>query len=331
MFKNLEELKQEIRAGKTNEQIIQERLQYLKSDEYKKARQATVKRQGTKEVLFHDGYIQEDEEIAFASGDMDVLYSMDEIKIFNKLIDLVRQNMDKPGLKMGDLINIVNGYFSSDMETSKYYEIAQYLKEFGKYQKQPLFAREVLPKIIVFYNNSSFQGSMLEFTKGFLNFHNNLGKSNPEYQEYGKRYSESMDFEKIDSLGDASLPISAIKGLKIAACTEKAMLIQNCLAFLGYDSYMLAGTLSSPDKKERHQFNVVRVPNSDKFIIVDAEQCVPAHVIEGVHSLEEVRSMKNIKTTTRTVQPKEISYDVDDLVAVQKVQKDKKDDDYDDR
>lgn len=325
MFRNLEELKEEIRAGKTNEQIIQERLQYLKSDEYKKTRQPVVRRPGTNEVMFHDGYIQEDEEIAFSGDSVDVLYRMDEISIFNKLIDLVRANMDKEGFNMPFLIKTVILYFDSEQPQSKYYEMAKYITDRVK-SKSVL--RNVIPEIIYQYINSSYKGSILDFGKGLLRHYYGFGKKYPEFDELRKKYLESVDFEKIQADFDVRLPISAIKGLGIAACTERAMMVQNCLAFLGYDSYMLGGQLTTSEKSERHNFNIIRIPNSDKFAIVDAAQLIPVHIIEGIHSIEEIRSMKNIKATTRTKTPIEVVYDVDDIVAIKK---DEKEDDYDDR
>ena len=40
----------------------------------------------------------------------------------------------------------------------------------------------------------------------------------------------------------------------IAAGTEYSILTQNCLAFLGYDTYLLGGQLAIGDKKEEQAF-----------------------------------------------------------------------------
>ena len=90
MFNNLEELKAEILQGKTNEEIIQERFAYLTSPEYKSKRLPIVKRPGTAQILFYDGFISPEEVISFNGGRVsDCLYRMDDITIYEKLIDFL--------------------------------------------------------------------------------------------------------------------------------------------------------------------------------------------------------------------------------------------------
>ena len=58
MFNNLEELRTEILSGKTNEEIIKQRIAYLNSKEYRNSRLNTIRRPNTSQTLFYDGFIK---------------------------------------------------------------------------------------------------------------------------------------------------------------------------------------------------------------------------------------------------------------------------------
>ena len=98
MFNNLEELRTEILSGKTNEEIIKQRIAYLNSKEYRNSRLNTIRRPNTSQTLFYDGFINPEEAIAFNGGRVaDCLYKMDDISIYESIINLIRKNMDKKG------------------------------------------------------------------------------------------------------------------------------------------------------------------------------------------------------------------------------------------
>lgn len=304
MFNNLEELKDEILQGKTNEEIIKERLAYLTSPEYKSKRLPTVKKTHTDQALFYDGFISPEEVISFNAGRVsDCLYRMDDITIYEKLIDLVRNNMDKSGFNFKFLIRMVREYFQID-KNSKYYELSEYLKSFNP--KDPYFARETMPYIIAEYVNSNFDGSLKDFGLGYL--HHWVTKRYkydvPDIEELDEKYFESVDWEKLE--GDIELPISAIKGAGIAACTEYSILTQNFLAFLGYDTYLLGGQLEVGSRKEEHNFNIRRTPGG-KYEIIDSAQFVRG-CVENANSIEDIRNIKNLVMKRFTKDETEVSY-----------------------
>lgn len=304
MFENLEELKAEILQGKRNEEIIKERLDYLNSQEYKSKRSPTVKRPGTAQVLFYDGFISPEEGISFNGGRIsDCLYRMDDITIYEKLIDLVRNNMDKSGFNFKRLIQIVRDYFKID-ENSIYYELSEYLKSINP--NNPYFAREIMPYIINEYINSNFEGSLKDFGIGYL--HHWVNKRYqydvPDIDELDEKYFKSVDWKKLD--GDTELPISAIKGAGIAACTEYSILTQNSLAFLGYDTYLLGGQLAVGDREEEHNFNIRKTPNG-KYEIIDSAQLVCGR-IENASSVDDIRNLENLVVKRFSKDETEVSY-----------------------
>lgn len=307
MFSNLEELKTEILEGKTNEEIIKERLEYLNSEKYKARQLSTINRPNTSQVSLYNGYINPDERIAFNGGRVvDCLYSMDEEEIYGELIDLIRNNMDKNGFNSKLLVQKIRNYFKTD-ESSKYYDLCEYLKR--SCPKDPYFARETLPYIINEYVNSNYKGSIKDFGRGYMyHLYSNFGVNAKDRASIERSYYESVDWKKLDDEVDVILPISSIKGAGVAACTEYSMLTQNCLAFLGYDTYLLGGQLSVNGKQEEHNFNVIKRPSSGKYAIVDTAQIVACKNIENVENLREI---KNVVVSRSTKDGTELTYTAD--------------------
>lgn len=309
MFNNLEDLRNEILSGKTNEDIIRERIAYLTSKEYRDSRLATIRRPNTSQTLFYDGFINSEEAIAFNGGRVsDCLYRSDiDTSIYEELINLVRENMDKKGFSFKLLIQKVRKYFQLD-ENSKYFELSQYLKTLAP--KDPYFAREELPYIIKDYNNSNYSGSLMDFGMGYMqHWYKNRGykTNNPNIEELDEKYYKSIDWDKSED-GDIILPISAIKGSGIAACTEYSILTQNCLAFLGYDTYLLGGELAVGEKQEQHNFNVVRMPSDGRYAIVDSAQYVACKKIENASKIDDIRNMQGVSMTRSSKDATEVIY-----------------------
>ena len=309
MFNNVEELRNEILSGKSNEDIIRERIAYLTSKEYRDTRLATVKRHNTDQTLFYDGFINPEEAIAFNGGQVsDCLYRADiDTSIYEELIDLVRNNMDKKGFSFKLLIQKVRKYFQLD-ECSKYFELSQYLKAINP--QDPYFARETLPYIIQDYANSDYTGSLKDFGMGYMqHWYKNRGykTDNPNIDELDEKYYKSIDWDKSED-GDIVLPISAIKGSGIAACTEYSILTQNCLSFLGYDTYFLGGELAVKEKHEQHNFNVIRRHSDGRYAIVDSAQYVAGKKIENASNIDDIRNMQDLSMTRSSIDATEISY-----------------------
>ena len=306
MFNNLEELKNEILSGKTNEEIIKQRIAYLTSKEYRDSRLPTIKRPNTDQVLFYDGFINPEEAIAFNGGRVaDCLYRMDDTSIYESIINLIRNNIDKKGFNFKFLIQTVRDYFKCD-ENSRYYELSQYLKKLNP--KNPYFVREEMPYIIHQYINSNYSGSLKDFGMGYLHhWFEGYRTNNPNIDELDDNYFRSVNWDAIGG-DDVILPISSIKGAGIAACTEYAILTQNCLAFLGYDTYLLGGELAVGEKTEQHNFNVIKMPNDGRYTIVDSAQCVACKKIENARSIDDIRNMQGVLVTRSSKDETEVSY-----------------------
>ena len=87
MFLNLQELIKEIEDGKSTDDIVEERLTYLNSKDYKS------KMNRSDRADFIQGYISDDEKMSGTLGD-GTYYWMDEKQIFKDVIDsIIRKNL----------------------------------------------------------------------------------------------------------------------------------------------------------------------------------------------------------------------------------------------
>ncbi len=316
MFKNIEELQNEILEGKTNEQIIQERIAYLNSEEYKKDRLPMIERKKSTQKLFYDGFIDSEQFTSWGAGHVcDVEYQMDEQEIFNQLIDWVRNHMDIKGISVSYLISTVRNYFENK-ENAKYPELIEYIKKMKPNDQH--YARHALPTMILLYENSKdYKGTLEDFAHGYMVWDiiqmrcNEL--DNPHDIECYDKFMETAGWDKIEEEG-LILPISAIKGANIAECTEYSLLTQNCLAFLGYDSYLLGGRLSVGEYSEEHNFNVIKRPSEGTYMIVDTAQFVVLPDIPDITSVDDLRNMQGVKAKRYSRDQTEVSYSVSDEI-----------------
>ena len=293
MFRNAEELRTLIKQGKSNEEIIEKQLKYLNSEEYLKDKLDTIKENDTDMIIFHHGYIKPDMKISFR-GNMvtDISYKFDDIEVYNIVIDLIRNNMDKKGFSINYMMRIIRNYFAIS-DDSQYKELLDFYKE--KLPNDPYFARERLPYILMYYQHSNFDGDITEFGKAYLYNIAYQQTKNESYREMSEKYRASIDWNAIDEIGDIELPISSIKGAGIAACTEFAILEQNILSFMGYDVYMLGGMLKkSNGGEEAHNFNVIR-KNDSQFEIIDTAQVV-RQIIDGISNAQDLTNLEEIKS-----------------------------------
>ena len=136
----------------------------------------------------------------------------------------------------------------------------------------------------------------------------NFGVNTDDRTSIEQSFYESVDWKNLNDEGDIILPISSIKGAGVAACTEYAMLTQNCLAFLAYDTYMLGGQLSVNGRQEEHNFNVIKRPSSGKYAIVDTAQFVMCKNIENVENLREIQ---NVVVSRSTADATKLTYTAD--------------------
>lgn len=267
MFNNIDELRDLIKQGKNNEEIIRERLIYLNSEEYKKNRRDKIKKINSNIIDFYDGFIPCEEQITFSAKVSDIIYSMDLVDIYDELVNLIRNNMDKSGISIRDIINIVNDYYKYDEKNAQYKDVIELLKE-NNHNTQQIrkYLRESLPEVLKCKEHSSFDGSLSDFIKAYSHY------DSYKDDELAKKYRDSIDWDYLDSHPDIEVKLSDLKGNGTAMCTEMAMTIQNLFSFLGYDSYMIGGVLKnkSNNKSESHNFNVIRTKKG--YFIVDAAQ-----------------------------------------------------------
>lgn len=307
MFKNSEELRELIRQGKSNDEIITEQLQYLNSDAYKqnkKTERATVGGMKSDIVNYHEGFISSDMIVASDGGYIsDNCYKVDKLSLYDDLIDSYRKNLNKDGnIPLSIVIRKVFDYFCYD-KNSKYKDIVEYIND--KFEDGRKFAREALPEIIRYYKNSNFKESFTEFAKRYIWYYNGSESFKEKVKNELEEWKNSIDWECLDEHCDSIIDLSELKGAGVAMCTEKNMALQNCLAFLGFDTYFLKGPLiSANNKKEQHNFVVVKTKDG-KYAIADAAQysIVP---LENINSAEELKSLKNIKA--KNGGGKEITY-----------------------
>lgn len=266
MFNNSEELKELIKQGKTNDEIITKRLSYLESNNSNTIEPIF---NGT-QVIFYDGYINSSTLISADDGYIDeTLYLTDIDELYSELIDVVRKNIDKNGLPLKIILKKVWDYFA-ESKTSQYAELIKFIKQLVPEKKY--FARTYLPYIIQRYNCSNYDGNITDFGKAFIWNQFGTSETKQRHSDEIDKYLTSLDFKKIDTSNICRL--SSLKGAGIAACTEKSLAIQNCLSFLGTKSYIVAGILSNGQTEEHHNFNVLKDKNGNYKIIDGAQATI---------------------------------------------------------
>ena len=242
MFTILQELIQEIESGKDTQTIVKERLEFLKSDDYQSE---MYKGNNTTSCEFIQGFISDDAIYGF--GMMDTTqYWMDEENIYEEIIDdLIRKYLSSIKkanvLPMVNLINGIRHYFWNARPNKKSLEVLKQMQDEGL---SPDTIRED-------FGNRYIQDCLKR-------------KTDHEYQKLSNQIEESEDKGAF-----IPIPISAIKGLHIGECTEMALLSQNILSFLGYNSFMILGeTINSYGQQEGHNFNAVEKDGT--YIIFDS-------------------------------------------------------------
>lgn len=242
MFTNLQELIQEIESGKDTQTIVKERLGFLKSDDYQSE---MYKGNNTTSCEFIQGFISDDTTYGF--GMMNTTqYWMDEEKIYEEIIDsLIRNYLSNiktsNGLPMQNLINGIRHYFQKAKPNKQSLEVLEQMQREGL----------------------SHDAIREDFGDRY-NQHCLKRKEGLDYQELCNQIDESEEKGNF-----VPIPISAIKGLNIGECTEMALLSQNILSFLGYNSFMISGaSMNYSGIQEGHNFNVVE--KDGKYIIFDS-------------------------------------------------------------
>ena len=196
--------------------------------------------------------------------------------------------MGKKEIPLSIIIKKVRNYFSLDDE-SPYKELTDLIKR--AYSDERYAARNYLPIIIRYYNSSTYSGTITEFGRFYLYDKKGTAEIKQKFKKEIEEMRASIDWKKLDD-GNDICKLSSLKGAGIAACTENSLAIQNCLTFLGYESYIIRGYLSDLVNEEEHNFNVVKT-KSGEYKIVDAAQNL-IKTIQGINNPEELMNLNGI-------------------------------------
>lgn len=309
MFNNVMELIELIEKGISNEKIINERLKYLNSEEYRSKRKATktiTNEWGdeTKAVLFHDGFIPKDMPIGLETDDSSNCYTINNINnLYEELLNYIRDNKEtikeRKGIAIKYVGEIIKSFFmiprkESDKEAIEIFKqawINTIKRKFatGKTDAEinrqaQLQVRNQIGGILETWKDAVkanlFKGDFKDYMMIYLY---NLQERDRLSNEISKWRENHQDGGEQDFLKGATLDISEICGYNVAKCTEHAMVTQNVLSFLGYESFMMAGKLKY-NNTEAHNFNVVK--KNGKYYIIDTVNRIYNKHIETMDNKE---------------------------------------------
>lgn len=131
-FNNLNELKDLIAAGKTNQEIISERISFLSSDDYIKNLQ--IKKDGNGAILFYNGFynknmtdVLDSEDARTFNEDPDkygTKYTIKGEDFYDDILNIIRNTID---INSGGLLNIIYDYVVNyfekvDEKTTDFYK-----------------------------------------------------------------------------------------------------------------------------------------------------------------------------------------------------------------
>ena len=228
MFLNFEELIKEIENGKSTDDIVEERLVYLNSEEYKS------KMNRSDRDDFIQGFIGEDEKKTGTYGD-GTYYWMDEKQVFKDVIEnVIRKNLST--IKQHNSLPVQNL-----MQGVIYY----------------FFRAQPNKESLLVYQQMEGEGKSKADIRH--EFGERLTKHLLDKQDAESKDELNAQIEEREEYGHmVPIPISYIKGLKIGECTEMALLSQNILSFFGYNAFMVEGkTYNSENQTEPHNFNFI--------------------------------------------------------------------------
>ena len=253
MFNNLKELVMEIESGKDTETIVNERLEFLNSKEYQKE----MKEGGNDLEKVIQGFISDDRILGISNFIDETQYWIDEKDYYTVVIDnLIRPHLQElkkiQSLPTKNLINGVRYYFQNGKPDKDGIEVFKKMKQAGMKEGQ---IRE------------------------------DFGT---EYKKYMLAQKDENDYKELEDKVDefTPIPLSTVKGLGIGECLEMAMLSQNLLSFLGYNSFMILGKATNyKGEIEGHAFNCLE--KGGKYLIFDSAMCF-ATITEDIKTPEDL-------------------------------------------
>lgn len=271
MIKNKEELFERLYSGEDIEKIIEDRLSYLNSEEYKSTLYPKIYGEDDENIILKNGFIPNDEiygmvhnkrEFKKAYGTM-TSYVIDDNKIYYDILKELKEL--RPNIEVKIFAKIVLycwHYFDDEKFATKYKDIYNYLVEFVK---ENLYGDNVREKVSMCINEYLYlknyrkelsEIKYINLRKKCLRFldKKEKNKSKEDFDAALFFYKSGILNEKIEErVFNSPINIKDIKGLKIGKCVEKSMVAQNILSFLGYNAYFVVGKV----KNQGHAWNVV--------------------------------------------------------------------------
>ena len=314
MFNNVKELIVLIEDGIGNKEIINERLKYLNSEEYRDKRKktkilTTEFGEETNVVLFHDGFIPKDMPIGLQICESSNCYTINNINdVYEDVINYIRKNKEtikeRNGIAIKYVGEIIKSYFMIPHQKSDKEAVEMFKQEWIKYfksrlnsleytdedinKKAQLQVRNQISSIVGAWKDAVkanlFKGSFKDYMMVYL--YNREERSRLSKEIAAWRESQQYEVEQNIFLGK-TIDISEISGYNVGKCTEHAMVTQNVLSFLGYESFMVAGKLKSNDDTEAHNFNIVK--KNGKYYIIDTVNRIYNKQIEAIDNKESER------------------------------------------
>ena len=148
MFNTLMELIELMENGMSNEEIINERLKYLNSDEYRSKRKLTQNMYDnfgdkTNVVVFHNGFIPTDMPVGLESDEVSNCYTINNVNdVYEYVLNYIRNNKEKikeqKGIAIKHVGKIIRYYFRVPHQESDKEAIEIYKQETIKYFKEIL-------------------------------------------------------------------------------------------------------------------------------------------------------------------------------------------------
>lgn len=281
MIKSREELLSRLESGEDVEKLVEERLSYLNSEEYRDTLFPTVYGEDDEDILLKNGFISSEEIFGTISnpkkfkeifGEITSYVIDDEqiyIDILNEILRFGIEDIEK--LIMSYTIFYFEG-FSKDKKSAEFIDILDYLEHT---EKVDFLIRGKIAKLIneyLYLKNYKKGLSVKEYIdlrKKYLNaMQKEEENSSKEENDALLFFYESglLDKRTWNQVSNAPINIKDIKDLDIGMCVEKSMLTQNILSFLGYNAYLVNGR----SQNNGHVWNVIEQDGT--YSILDTNQ-----------------------------------------------------------
>lgn len=281
MIKSREELLSRLESGDDIKKIVEERLSYLNSEEYRETLFPTVYGVDDEDILLKNGFISNEEIFGMVPNSKKfkkyfgaiTSYVIDDEQIYIDILNAILRS----GIK--DIEKLIVSYtifyfesFSKDKKSAEFIDILEYLEHT---EKDQLLIRGKIAKLIneyLYLKNYKKGLSVKEYIDLRKNFLNAMQKeeenSSKEEEDALLFFYESgiLDERTWDQVSNAPINIRDIKDLDIGMCVEKSMLTQNILSFLGYNAYFVNGR----SQNNGHVWNVIEQDGT--YSILDTNQ-----------------------------------------------------------